>query len=72
MTDITSQRGAVVTDASEVRAALSAPEYLTAFDKAMTGGGDTLTEAERAAVERARQATGNPGPGYPPPITQED
>ena len=50
-----------------VREALEAPAYEAAYGKAMTGREVELTEEERVAVRRAREATGTSGPGYPLP-----
>ena len=50
-----------------VREALSASAYEAAYDKAMTGRVDALTEEERTAVRLAREVTRTSGPGYPVP-----
>lgn len=57
----------MTTTEDRVREVLSAPAYETAFEKAMTGCTDVLTEDERAAVRLAREVTRTAGPGYPAP-----
>lgn len=56
-----------MTNEDPVRAALDAPAYRSAYDKAMTGREVDLTDEERAAVRQAREVTGTSGPGYPMP-----
>lgn len=46
--------------------AASTPEYRSAYEKAMTGNGDALTEAERQAVAEVRRQAGT-ATGYPVP-----
>ena len=48
----------------DVKAALSSPEYESAFSKAMLGREAEWTDAERDAVRQVRRSTGASGPGY--------
>lgn len=57
----------MTTTEDRVREALTAPAYEAAYNKAMTGCADALTEDERDAVRLARETTETAGPGYPLP-----
>lgn len=55
----------------DTRAALRSPAYLAAFNAAMSGGADTLTDDQVNAVDLVRVLTGTPPPGLPLPLQPE-
>lgn len=55
-------------DPVEITEALSDPAYERAFAKVSAGTDPALLpDDERAAVMRAKELSGTPGPGYPMP-----
>lgn len=51
----------------DAREALSSAVYERAFEKAMRGNDLDLTDEEREAARKAREATRTEGPGWPMP-----